>query len=228
MLELYQSYVGYEEMMTLAENLIAAAAKAVGAEMAVPFKRATLFGLLKEHTGMDLEPAVENGTLLAAGRALHLDLPDDTPDKKVLDTIFDEFVQKRLTEPTFVIDYPTRFSPLSKSKPERPGIAERFELFMNGKEIANAYSELNDPEEQRRRFTEQVEARTHGDDEAQLFDDDYLTALEHGMPPAGGLGIGIDRLAMILTGAESIREVILFPTLRNKTEESSESVEDKK
>ncbi|MHB9155304.1 MAG: lysine--tRNA ligase, partial [Endomicrobiales bacterium] len=214
MLELYQAYVGYNEMMDLAEQLIASAAARLGASLTVPFRRAKLFDLLREHTGMDLRQAMQSGELAAAAKKLHVEFPDNTPDKKLLDHIFDETVVPRLSEPTFVLDYPAEFSPLAKRKPDDPGIAERFELYMNGMEIANAYSELNDPQQQQQLFREQMEARKKGDEEAQDYDEDYIVALEHGLPPTGGLGIGIDRLVMVLTGTESVREVILFPALR--------------
>jgi lysyl-tRNA synthetase class 2 len=214
MLELYQAYVGYEEMMNLCEQLIAAGAVALGKTIQLPFRRAKLFDLLKEHTGMDIQTMHNEGKIRQVAEKLSIDIPKDTPDKKILDHIFDETVVSKLTEPTFVIDYPAAYSPLAKSKPDQPEISERFELYMNGMEIANAYSELNDPLEQKKRFQEQMEAKRKGDDEAQPYDEDFIIALEHGLPPTGGLGIGIDRLVMILADVESIREVILFPLLR--------------
>jgi len=214
MLELYQAYADYNDMMALCEQLITVAAERVGAVVKAPFRRVTLFDLLREATGMDLFPAMKNGELLKAARELRVDLPANTPEKKVLDHIFDERVCPKLIEPTFVTDYPAAYSPLAKAKPDAPDIAERFELYMNGKEIANAYSELNDPEVQKKNFIEQMEARRCGDEEAQPYDEDYVSALEHGLPPTGGLGIGIDRLVMMLTNTDSIREVILFPILR--------------
>ncbi len=216
MLELYQAYADYTNMMDLCEKLIVMSAQALGTEIQQPFKRETMFGLMEKYTGKNLREALNNGQLRAIAKEMHIDMGDDTSDKKILDRIFDEKVIPELKDPTFVTDYPTLFSPLAKSKPDQPDIAERFELYINGMEIANAYSELNDPTEQKKRFLEQVEAKKQGDDEAQPYDEDFITALEHGMPPCGGLGIGIDRLVMILTKVDSIREVILFPLLRTE------------
>jgi lysyl-tRNA synthetase class 2 len=214
MLELYQAYVGYETMMTLCEELIVTGAKAVGKEIAYPFVRAKLFDLIKQHANIDAEPLIGTGEMKKLVKQFHLDIPENTPEKKILDHLFDEKVLPNLDKPTFVIDYPSLYSPLAKSKKDNPAIAERFELYMNKMEIANAYSELNDPEEQRRRFEGQMDAKKKGDDETEPYDEDFVVALEHGMPPTGGLGIGIDRLVMILADVDSVREVILFPTLR--------------
>ncbi|MCB4790726.1 MAG: lysine--tRNA ligase [Elusimicrobia bacterium] len=214
MLEIYQAYANYEDMMKLTEDLISAAAKVLGIEMGIPFKRVKMFDALKENTGIDFIPLLETKEMTDTARKLGLDIPSDMPGKKVLDEVFDKLVLPKLDGPTFVTDYPTLYSPLAKSRYDEPGITERFELFMNGKEIANAFSELNDPVEQKRRFQLQMEARAKGDDEAQPYDEDFVIALEHGLPPTGGLGIGIDRLVMTLTNTDSIREVILFPTLR--------------
>ena len=214
MLELYQAYVGYEEMMALCESLIFAAAREIGLEIKVPFRKAKLFDLLKEYAGADLRPYVNSGEMKNLIKKFGLDIPDTAPEHKILDHVFDEKVLPNLKEPTFVIDYPASYSPLAKSKLDDPFIAERFELYMAGKEVANAYSELNDPEEQRKRFELQLEARKKGDEDAEPYDEDFVIALEHGMPPTGGLGIGIERLIMALAGIDSIREVILFPTLR--------------
>jgi lysyl-tRNA synthetase class 2 len=214
MLELYQAYANYSDMMDLCEKLIVSCAKALGTEIVYPFKREKMFDLLQKYTGRDLRDALAKGQLTAAAKEMHIELEAGASDKKILDIIFDEKVVPELKEPTFVTDHPSIFSPLAKSKHDQPDIAERFELYVNGMELANAYSEQNDPQEQRNRFLEQVEAKKKGDDEAQPYDEDYITALEHGLPPTGGLGIGIDRLVMILTKAESIREVILFPLMR--------------
>ena len=214
MLELYQAYVDYHEMMNICETLIVAAARRIGADIAVPFRRARLFDLLKDATGIDMKPMVGTGELTKLIPQFKLDLPMNAPEKKILVHLFDETVVKGLTSPTFVMDYPAVFSPLAKAKPDDPSIAERFELYINGMEIANAYSELNDPQEQRKRFEQQMDAKKHGDDETEPFDEDFVTALEHGLPPTGGLGIGIDRLVMVLANVDSVREVILFPIMR--------------
>ena len=214
MLELYQAYANYEDMMTLAEQLIVAAANKLGTPINTPFKRFKLFELCKQYSGVDIQPLLGTDKFLPAARSLGIDIASDATEKKILDSVFDKFVQPHLIEPTFIIDYPTSHSPLAKSKPDNPDIVERFELFIQGREIANAYSELNDPEEQKRRFQKQMEDKAKGDDEAQSYDEDFVVALEHGLPPTGGLGIGIDRLAMILTSTESIRELILFPLMR--------------
>ena len=145
---------------------------------------------------------------------MNLDLPENATEKKMLDQLFDEKVIPNLKTPTFVMDYPAVYSPLSKVKFDRPEIAERFELYINGMEIGNAYSELNDPQLQRVRFAEQMEAKKKGEEEVMPFDEDFILALEQGLPPTGGLGIGVDRLVMVLTGADSIREVLTFPAMR--------------
>jgi len=213
MMELYQAYADYNDMMDLTETLIKTSAEKVGANVNLNFRRAKLFDLIKEFTGLDLLPYVESGKMFDQVKHLNLDLPKDASDKKILDQLFDEKVVPNLKDPTFVMDYPAVYSPLSKVKFDQPEIAERFELYINGMEIGNAYSELNDPELQRKRFAEQMEAKKK-DDESMPYDEDYICALEQGLPPTGGLGIGIDRLVMVLTQTESIREVITFPAMR--------------
>lgn len=214
MLELYQAYSDYNGMMDLCEELILSAAKAVGAELPAPFKRISFFDSLKQASGTDFKPLLGTGKIRGIAKEMKLDLDENSTEKKLLDQIFDKHVTEKLSEPTFIIDYPAAYSPLAKPKAGQPDIAERFELYINGMEIANAYSELNDPVIQKKNFEAQMEDKKKGDDEAQEYDADFVTALEHGLPPTGGLGIGIDRLVMILTQTESIREVILFPTLR--------------
>ncbi len=214
MMELYQAYADYNDMMDLTETLIKAAAEKVGSALNLEFRRAKMFDLIKEFTGLDLLPYVESGKLFEQVKHLNLDLPKNATEKKILDQLFDEKVIPNLKNPTFVMDYPAVYSPLSKVKFEQPEIAERFELYINGMEIGNAYSELNDPELQRIRFSEQMEAKKKGEDEVMPFDEDFICALEQGLPPTGGLGIGIDRLVMVLTGVETIREVITFPAMR--------------
>jgi lysyl-tRNA synthetase class 2 len=216
MMECYQAYADYRDMMDLTEEIITTCAKKLYVELKTPFRRAPMFELLKEYTGVDFEPLIGSDEIRTIARNLKVDAPDNTPIKKVLENIFDEKVLPNLKEPTFVTDYPTLYSPLAKQRADRPALAERFELFIEGREFANAFSELNDPQEQRKRFAEQMEAKKKGDDETEPYDEDFVVALEHGLPPTGGLGIGIDRLVMLLTKMESIREVILFPTLRKE------------
>ncbi len=214
MMELYQAYADYNDMMDLTELLIKTAAEKIGSPVNLNFRRAKLFDLIKEYTGLELLPYLETGKLFGQVKHLNLDLPKNASDQKILDQVFDEKVVSHLQEPTFVMDYPAIYSPLTKIKFEQPEIAERFELYINGMEICNAYSELNDPHMQKIRFQQQVEAKKKGDDEAQPYDEDFINALEQGLPPTGGLGIGIDRLVMILTQVESIREVIFFPAMK--------------
>jgi lysyl-tRNA synthetase class 2 len=168
---------------------------------------------VREASGVDVLAAPDGALREALARRGVTDL-DTMPRTKLLDEVFQNFVEGRLEQPTLVVDFPIDISPLAKPKRGNPRLAERFEFFVHGRELANAFSELNDPDDQRRRFEAQVAARAAGDEEAQQLDDDYLRALEYGMPPAGGLGLGIDRLVMMLAGESSIRDVILFPTLR--------------
>jgi lysyl-tRNA synthetase class 2 len=214
MLELYQAYADYNDMMDITEVLIKAAAKKVGSALNLEFTRAKMFDLIKKYTGLDLLPYVESEKMFEQVKHLNLDLPENATEKKILDQLFEEKVVPNLKNPTFVIDYPAVYSPLSKVKFDQPEIAERFELYINGMEIGNAYSELNDPELQKVRFTQQMKAKKKGDDEVMPYDEDFIFALEQGLPPTGGLGIGIDRLVMVLTGVESVREVIIFPAMR--------------
>jgi lysyl-tRNA synthetase class 2 len=214
MMELYQAYADYNDMMDLTETLIKSAAQKVNLGLNLEFRRAKMFDLIKEYTGLDLLPYVESGKMFEQVKHLNLDLPKDAADKKILGQVFDEKVIPNLKDPTFVMDYPAVYSPLSKVKFDQSEIAERFELYINGMEIGNAYSELNDPELQKARFFQQMEAKKKGDDEVMSYDEDFIFALEQGLPPTGGLGIGIDRLVMVLTGVESIREVMPFPAMR--------------
>jgi len=216
MLELYQAYADYNDMMNLAEILVKFAAEKIGAVVNLEFKKAKMFDLIKEYTNLDLLPYVESGEMLKQVKHLELDLPENASEKKILSQLFDEKIIPNLKNPTFVMDYPAVYSPLSKVKFSQPEIAERFELYMNGIEVCNAYSELNDPELQRIRFVQQMEEKTKGDNgsETMPYDDDFIFALEHGLPPTGGLGIGLDRLVMVLTGIKSIKEVIMFPAMK--------------
>jgi lysyl-tRNA synthetase class 2 len=227
MLELYVAYKDYEWMMGLTEELVAAVATALRdgttvtiddaeVDFSAPFDRVTFFGAIEDATGIDLYQAGRDRVYDVAANELGLadEIAPDLGLGKLLDEIFSETVEPTLTQPTFVVDYPIELSPLAKKHRSKDGLVERFELVVAGREIANAFSELNDPEDQRERFEQQAAQRAAGDDEATPIDEDYLRALEYGMPPAAGLGIGVDRLTMLMTGQDSIRDVILFPLLR--------------
>ncbi len=217
MMELYWAYANYEDMMALTEEIVTELVKELtGGSTTLPYgdkqlnfkrpwKRITFYGSLKEKTGVDWEKC----DLKAEAKKLGIRLEPHFKDADILNEVFAEKVEKGLVDPTFVIDYPLFMSPLAKEKPGYPDLVDRFELFISNMELANAYSELNDPFEQRKRF--EAQAASPGD---KNIDEDFVRALEYGMPPAGGLGIGIDRLVMLLTNSQSIREVILFPQLR--------------
>ena len=222
--EVYQAYVDYNAMMDLTENLIRyCAMKACGTldityqgeklSFAGPWERLTMVEAVRRYVGMDFDTE-ELSDLIAKANAKGLELAADTSWGKVLYEVFDNFVEEKLTGPVFVTDYPVEVSPLAKKKKSDPRLTERFELFIASKEIANAFSELNDPIDQRERFAAQMAAKAQGDEEAQPYDEDFVTALEYGMPPTGGMGMGVDRLVMLLTDSYSIREVLLFPTMK--------------
>jgi lysyl-tRNA synthetase, class II len=224
MLEVYVPYRDYIWMMTLVEELIGAVAVALNASTVVtlggkeidfkaPWKRMTMFDAIKEFTGLSLRGKNE-AELRSAAKQLHVDVaPSDGPGK-IIDEIFSEKVEHHLIQPTFITDYPVEMSPLAKRHRSEEGLVERFEAICNGQEICNAFTELNDPLDQRARFEEQMRAKAKGEAEVQPLDEDFLRALEYGMPPTTGLGIGIDRITMLLTGQESIRDVILFPQMK--------------
>ncbi|MEG2174221.1 MAG: amino acid--tRNA ligase-related protein, partial [Oscillospiraceae bacterium] len=180
----------------------------------VPFERATMTELVLRYAGVDFDAICTLEEAKAAAAAHHVEVEPHFGVGKILQAFFDEFVEKNIVQPTFVTEYPVEISPLAKRMPQKPGFTERFELFILGREYANAFSELNDPIDQRARFEQQAEAKRKGDDEACDIDEDYLTAMEYGLPPTGGLGIGVDRFVMLLTDAASIRDVLLFPTMR--------------
>lgn len=228
LLEAYQAYADYNDMMTLTEKLISQAAMDCNGSTDIqlhdkplslkpPFVRASMTDLFIQHAGVDVVKAWQEGKLRDVARQLHVGFDDKTPDHKVFDRIFDIKVKPHLWQPTFVMDYPIEISPLAKKHRSKPGLVERFELFIAHDEVANAYSELNDPVDQRERLDKQAAAKKKGDDEAEMADESFLIALEHGMPPAGGLGIGMDRLTMLILGQTSMREVILFPLLKRTT-----------
>ena len=225
-LELYEAYVDYNDIMDLTEGLLYdTAIHIVGSEKIPygdkvldfkrPWPRITMHDAVKEHTGLDIDSIGSVDEARDAATRLGIrDIEDCTELGKIISEIFDQKAQPHLINPTFVIDHPVEVSPLAKKKRGNPKLVERFELFINGWEFANAFSELNDPAEQEQRFLEQERHKEEGDEEAHPIDSDYIRALEYGLPPAGGLGIGIDRLAMILTNAPSIKEVLLFPHMK--------------
>lgn len=223
-MEIYVAYKDYNWMMEMVEDLLSTIAQNVlgtteikydGKQISLqkPFRRAKMFDLFKEYTGRDLL-GVSYEELKKLKDVYHLEIPDNASYVKILDELFSELVQPHLVQPTYVIDYPIEMSPLAKKHQTQEGLVERFELFINGGEVANAFSELNDPRDQRNRLEEQAIQRAGGDEEAMVLDEDFLNAIEIGMPPTAGLGIGIDRLVMLLTGQTSIRDVLFFPTMR--------------
>ena len=226
LMELYQAYTDYNGMMDLTENLYRHVAQEVlgttkivykGIEMDLgePFERITMVDAVKKYAGVDWNEVETLEQARELAKEHNLEFEERHKKGDILNLFFEEYVEEHLLQPTFVMDHPVEISPLTKKKPENPNYVERFEFFMNGWEMANAYSELNDPIDQRERFAAQEEAFTAGDEEANHTDEDFLNALEIGMPPTGGIGFGIDRMCMLLTGAEAIRDVLLFPTMKS-------------
>ena len=226
LMELYQAYTDYNGMMDLTENLYRHVAQEVlgttkivykGIEMDLgePFERITMVDAVKKYAGIDWNEVETLEQARELAKEHNLEFEERHKKGDILNLFFEEYVEEHLLQPTFVMDHPVEISPLTKKKPENPNYVERFEFFMNGWEMANAYSELNDPIDQRERFAAQEEAFAAGDEEANHTDEDFLNALEIGMPPTGGIGFGIDRMCMLLTGAEAIRDVLLFPTMKS-------------
>jgi len=230
MLECYQAYADYGVMMELTEALLKRGFEEAGGTLKLeygeheldftpPYRRVDLRQAVLDACGVDVLEIETDEQAAQVAQAKQLEMTVKPTPRSVIDALFDEYVQPELVQPTFVVDYPTVISPLAKRKPEEPRLTERFELFAAKMELANAFSELNDPLDQRRRFEEQMKELAGGDEEAHRLDEDFLQALEYGMPPAGGLGLGLDRLVMVLTGQQNLREVILFPTLKPKKAE---------
>jgi lysyl-tRNA synthetase, class II len=219
MVELYQAYADYRDVAEHTERLVAAAAEAIGSageiDLGPPWRRETLAQAIAERTGVDILAARDREALAAAMEAKGLHVPPEDSWAQLVDELVTKHVEPALIAPTFLFDYPVELSPFAKVHREDPRLAERWEAYVGGMEIANAFSELNDPDEQRRRFEQQRAHAAAGDEEAQPYDEAFLRALEQGMPPTGGVGIGIDRLVMVLTGRTSIREVVLFPAMRD-------------
>jgi lysyl-tRNA synthetase class 2 len=239
MLELYWAYADYHDIMDLVEWFVSEAAIAlygspvlqVGdrpVDLTPPWPRVPLRDAILAESGINFAafPAGMEVEFLAAARARGLSLPPGTPRGKIIDELLSTFVEPTLIDPVFLTDYPIELSPLAKIKADDPSLVERFEAFAGRVELANAFTELNDPEDQRRRFEAQALDRAAGDQDAHSFDEDFLEAMEHGMPPAGGLGVGIDRLAMLLTGADSIKDVLFFPHMRRGTEAAEAETDD--
>ena len=225
LIEIYQAYTDYHGMMDLAEGLFRTIAQnVVGStvlnyggyelDLGKPFERLTMVDAVKKYAGVDFNEIPDTAAAKALAKEKGIEFEERHAKGDILNIFFEEYVEKNLIQPTFIMDYPVEISPLTKRKPSNPEYTERFELFIVGREYGNAYSELNDPIDQRKRFEHQEAMRAAGDDEANMIDEDFLTALEYGMPPTGGIGIGIDRLVMLMTESVSIRDVILFPTMK--------------
>ena len=235
LMELYQAYTDYHGMMDITEGIIKEVAeKVAGSDKIVyqgveldfskPFERITMLDAVKKYTGVDFDEIPDTETAKKVAKEHNVEFEEVHEKGDILNLFFEEFVEDKLIQPTFLMDHPVEISPLTKRKPDKPDYTERFELFICGHEYANAYSELNDPIDQRERFKRQDELRASGDEEANMIDEDFMMALEYGMAPTGGMGMGIDRLVMLFTNASTIRDILLFPTMKpietgNKTEE---------
>ena len=227
LMELYQAYTDYHGMMDLAENLYRYVAKEVLGTCQVPygdvvidlekpFERISMLDAVKKYTGIDFNGIHSDEEAKALAKEHHIEYEERHKKGDILSLFFEEYVEEHLVQPTFVMDHPVEISPLTKRKPDKPEYTERFELFINGNEMANAYSELNDPLDQRKRFEAQEELIRQGDEEANSIDEDFMNALEIGMPPTGGIGFGIDRMVMLMTNSMAIRDVLLFPTMKTQ------------
>ena len=238
LMELYQAFTDYHGMMDLTENLYRFVAqevlgttqivyKGIPMDLGKPFERITMVDAVKKYAGVDWNEVETLEQARELAKEHHIEFEERHKKGDILNLFFEEFVEEHLLQPTFVMDHPVEISPLTKKKPENPEYVERFEFFMNGWEMANAYSELNDPIDQRERFKAQEELLAQGDDEANTTDEDFMNALEIGMPPTGGIGFGIDRMCMLLTGAEAIRDVLLFPTMKTLDPKKAENKAEK-
>ena len=238
LMELYQAFTDYHGMMDLTENLYRFVAqevlgttqivyKGIPMDLGKPFERITMVDAVKKYAGVDWNEVETLEQARELAKEHNIEFEERHKKGDILNLFFEEFVEEHLLQPTFVMDHPVEISPLTKKKPENPEYVERFEFFMNGWEMANAYSELNDPIDQRERFKAQEELLAQGDDEANTTDEDFMNALEIGMPPTGGIGFGIDRMCMLLTGAEAIRDVLLFPTMKSLDAKKGEAKAEK-
>ena len=238
LMELYQAFTDYHGMMDLAENLYRFVAQEVLGttqipygeyvlDLGKPFERITMLDAVKKYAGVDFNEIHSDEEAKAVAREHHIEFEERHKKGDILSLFFEEYAEAHLIQPTFVMDHPVEISPLTKRKPENPDYVERFELFMNGWEMANAYSELNDPIDQRARFKAQEELLSQGDEEANTTDEDFMNALEIGMPPTGGIGFGIDRMVMLLTNSPAIRDVLLFPTMKTLEPKRAENKAEK-
>lgn len=225
MMEVYEAYTDYKGMMELTENLISTVAmETLGTtkimyqgqeiDLTPPWNRLSMIEAVKKYSGVDFDSIKTDEEAKAAAEEKKVHIKPGMTRGEILNLMFEEFAESNLVQPTFIYDYPVEVSPLTKRKPGHPELTERFEFFITGREMGNAYSELNDPVDQKERFVNQVKKRDSGDEEANMMDEDYVTALEYGMPPTGGLGIGVDRLIILLTDSASIRDILLFPTMK--------------